>query len=79
VLDAGDLRHHTAAWAEDVEELRVAELVLAVDVVKVAAEPGGPGEAVGRVGRAVVESDPDPRVSTVATPSARLPSALGFR
>src|SRR5437588_8746798 len=40
VLDTGDLRNHTAAWGEDVEELGVAELVLAIDDVEVAAEPG---------------------------------------
>src|SRR5437763_2594478 len=42
VLDTGDLRHHTATGSEDVEELRVGELVLAIHVVEVSAEPGRP-------------------------------------
>src|SRR5919198_4715273 len=46
VLDAGDLRDHASARGEDVEELGVAELELAVHLVEVAAEPGRAGEAV---------------------------------
>src|SRR5918911_4884951 len=60
VLDAGDLRDHSA-WAEDVEELGVAELELAVHVVEVAAEPGRAGEPVDGARRPVGERHADRR------------------
>src|SRR5919198_2345266 len=53
VLDAGDLRDHAAIRGEDVEELRIAELELAVHLIEVAAEPGRTGEPVDGARRPV--------------------------
>src|ERR687883_78883 len=61
VLDAGDLRDHASVGGEDVEELGVAELVLAVHVVEVAPEPGRAGEPVDGVRRPVGERHADRR------------------
>src|ERR687884_2294929 len=61
VLDTGDLRDHAAIRGEDVEELGVAEFVLAVHVVEVAAEPGRAGEPVDGARRPVGERHADRR------------------
>src|SRR5207248_1467879 len=53
MLDTGNPGDHTAARIDDVEELRVGELVLAVDLTEVATEPARAGKAVDGAGRAV--------------------------
>src|ERR671933_1466065 len=59
VLDTGDLRDHASIRGEDVEELGVAELVLSVHVVEIAAEPGRAGEPVDGARRPVAQRHAD--------------------